>query len=77
MNKSLYSKILRGEINFRGSWSSLITPYNEWAYSLKMMKKKSFDPSILISKKIKLSQLPEIIPKMYNKKFPFIKIVVN
>ncbi len=77
MKKNLYSKILRGEINFRGSWSSLISPYNEWEYSLKMMKKKSFDPSILISKKIKLSEIPDIIPKMYNKKFPFIKIVVN
>ncbi len=77
MNKNLYSKILRGEINFRGSWSSLITPYNEWKKALKMMKKKSFDPSILISKKISLRQMPHLIPQMYNKKFPFIKVVVK
>ncbi len=77
MSKNLYSKILRGEINFRGSWSSLISPTNEWDQALKMMKVKSFDPSILISKKIKLKQLPNIIPKMYYKKFPFIKVVVE
>lgn len=77
MDKSCYSLILRGEINFRGSWSSLINPINEWKLSLKMLSQSKLDPSALITKVVDLSDLPSTMPLMYEKKFSFIKVAVK
>ncbi len=77
MDKETYSKILRSEINFRGSWSSKISPDNEWKEVLFLLSQNLLDPSILISNKIKLSELPTTMPLMYEKKFEFIKVVVE
>jgi len=77
LEKDAYSKILRHEINFRGSWSSLIEPYNEWKKTLSIMNAKKIDPSILISNYISIQELPIKIKEMYYKKFPFIKVVTK
>ena len=77
MDQNLYSRILRSEINFRGSWSSKIKPDNEWKESLELLAGKKCDPAILISQKIKLDELPAIMPEMYEKNFDFVKVVVE
>ena len=77
LDKTTYSKILRNEINFRGSWSSKIEPYNEWKKTLSILSLGKIDPSKLISDKITLKELPFKMIKMYKKEFPFVKVVVN
>ena len=77
LNKKIFSKILRNEINIKGSWSSLIEPYNEWKKTLSIINLKLIDPSILISNYIYIKDLPKKIERMYKKKFPFVKVIVK
>ena len=77
LDKDTFSKILRNEIKVKGSWSSLIKPNNEWLKTLKILSQKNMDPSILISKSISLKEVPKKMKQMYNKEFPYIKVVVN
>ena len=74
--------ILRKELKINGIWNSNYknSLQNDWQEVLKYFK-KGFKPSKYISHKIKLSELPQYINKIYlskknKKKFKFLKVVV-
>lgn len=41
------------------------------------MKKGLLNPSLLITHRIKLKDAPEILPQLYERKFHFIKVLID
>jgi len=71
------NKILRQEIQIKGSWSSVIEPYNEWEESLQMLSNNKLEINNLISHNFKFSDAPRIFKSMYNKEFRFSKVILS
>jgi L-iditol 2-dehydrogenase len=71
------SKILRGELNVKGSWNSSISPLpiNEWKSSLEFMKTGKIRPNPLISHRFKLEDCQKAFNMMYNKTEVFTKVL--
>ena len=82
INKSTLShetlnKILRQEIQIKGSWSSIIEPHNEWEESLDMINKNKLEIKDLISHHYKFSDASHIFKSMYKKEFKFSKVILT
>ena len=71
------NKILRQEIQIKGSWSSVIEPHNEWEESLQMIENQKLEIKNLISHHFKFSDAPKIFKSMYNKEFKFSKVILS
>ncbi len=71
------NKILRQEIQIKGSWSSVIEPFNEWEETLEMMLNNKLQIQNLISHNFKFSDAPHLFKSMYNKEFKFSKIILT
>lgn len=78
-NRTSFEKIIRNELTVRGSWNSLSAPFpgREWATSLDYMRKGLLNPSLLITHRIKLEEAPGIFPQLYERKFHFIKVLID
>jgi len=82
INKSTLShetlnKILRQEIQIKGSWSSVIEPHNEWEESLAMINQNKLEIKNLISHHYKFSDASHIFKSMYKKEFKFSKVILS
>ena len=71
------NKILRQEIQIKGSWSSVIDPHNEWEETLNMIDNNKLEIKNLISHHFKLSDAPNLFKSMYKKEFKFSKVVLS
>jgi L-iditol 2-dehydrogenase len=71
------SKILRGELNIKGSWNSSIAPLpiNEWKSSLEFMKNGNIRPNPLITHRFRLEDCQKAFDMMYNKTEVFTKVL--
>lgn len=78
-NRNSFEKIIRNELIIRGSWNSLSAPFpgREWAVSLACMTKGLLNPSILITHRLSLDKAPEIFPTLFERKLPFIKVLID
>ncbi len=74
---STLNKILRQEIQIKGSWSSVLEPHNEWEESLAMLNNKKLEINNLISHHFKFSDAPHLFKSMFNKKFKYSKILLS
>jgi L-iditol 2-dehydrogenase len=81
--KSVVSSILRKEISILGTWnSSYKSPLtDDWNQSIEIMRKGLLQAS-LITHKVSLERLPDILSRMYNHKkgveyFEYIKCMVS
>ena len=77
LSHATLNKILRQEIQIKGSWSSVINPYNEWEESLSMINQNKLEINNLISHQYKFSDAVHIFKSMYEKKFKFSKVVLS
>ncbi len=77
LSKETLNKIIRHEIQIKGSWSSVIEPHNEWEESLYMMKNKKLEIKNLISHNFKFSDAPKLFKSMYKKEFKFSKVILS
>lgn len=75
LDEKIYSLILRNELTIAGSWSSLISPENEWKEVLQFMKEGKINPSQIITHRVPLSKAKQVIEDMYFEKFEFSKVV--
>ena len=71
------NKILRQEIQIKGSWSSVIEPHNEWEESLAMINQNKLEIKNLISHHYKFSDASHIFKSMYKKEFKFSKVILT
>ena len=78
-DRSSFEKIIRNELTVRGSWNSLSAPFpgREWETSLEYMSKGLLKPSLLITHRIQIEDAPEIFPKLYERDFHFIKVLIK
>ena len=77
LTSAQYSLILRRELSIKGSWSSLIAPYNEWEETLDFMAKGLIDPSAMLTHQFPLSQAAQVMRDMYTKEFKYSKVSFN
>lgn len=75
IDKDVYSTMLRKELKILSSWSSLISPENEWAESLKFINDGKINPAKIITHEFSLAEVKDVIERMYFKKFDFSKVV--
>lgn len=78
-DRTSFEKIIRNELNVRGSWNSLSAPFpgREWQTSLEYMKNGMLDPSLLITHRIKIEDAPVVFSKLYKREFEFIKVLID
>lgn len=74
--KSL-NKIIREEILIKGSWSSILSPFNEWEFTLDTMKNNKLNIKRLISHRFSFSDAPKLFDSLYKKKFKFAKVLLT
>ena len=70
LSKKLVSNILRKELKIRGTWNSYFkksSKIDDWKESISLIK-KGIKPSELVTKIIKLSDIPTYLKKMHNHK---------
>jgi L-iditol 2-dehydrogenase len=80
INSKQYSMILRKEITITGIWNSLMNEYpkNEWQVVLQTFKKESDLYSKMITHKVSINELKNLLTDMYHKKvFPIKAMLVN
>jgi L-iditol 2-dehydrogenase len=77
-NKAL-SKILRGELNVRGSWNSSIAPLpiNEWKSALMFMSSGKIKLKDLITHVVSLEECQATFNMMYNRTEMFTKVIFD
>ena len=74
LDRDIYSMVLRKELTIKGSWSSCVTPKNDWAEVLDIINKGDFDPSIIVTHTFELEQIKSVIEDMYFKNFDYSKV---
>ena len=77
LNVKTLNKILREEIVIKGSWSSILEPFNEWEYTLQTLKNEKLNIKNLISHKFKFSEASNIFKSLYNKEFKYSKVLLS
>ena len=72
------SAILRKQLTLLGTWnSSLARPENEWAAVHGMVARGEIDLASLISHRISLEEVPDVIGAMRERREPFQKVIVR
>lgn len=79
LNEKQAEKIMRAELNIRGSWNSYTAPYpgRAWEITLHEMSKNRIRFKPMISHKVTLEEIGEYLPKMYHKEMTFNKVLVE
>jgi len=72
-----YSAILRREITIKGSWSSQISPHNEWREALEYMSTGKIDPTPLLSHQFKIADVATVMHDLYNRSYPYSRVTFN
>ncbi len=77
LDSKVYSQILRREINIVGVWNSttLEYPKNEWAVVLQELKKDRIPFEKLITHKVDLLELKNLLSDLYNKRVFAVKVM--
>ncbi|OPX42779.1 galactitol-1-phosphate 5-dehydrogenase [Ruminiclostridium hungatei] len=77
-NKTL-GKILRGELNIKGSWNSSIAPLpiNEWKSALMFVETGKIKLKDLITHVVRLEDCQDAFEMMYHKKEMFTKVIFD
>lgn len=70
-------RILRYQLSVVGSWNSFSMPFpgREWTEAARLMGEKKLDPTILISHRLDLDEMPETFRKIEKKELVFNKIM--
>lgn len=70
-------QIERYQLTITGSWNSFSNPFPgfEWTESAKLMNEKGFNPDLVISHRLPLSELPEVFEKIDRKEIVYNKIM--
>lgn len=78
-DRTSFEKIIRNELTVQGSWNSLSAPFpgKEWKTSLDYMSKGLLKPSLLITHRINIEDVPDIFPKLHTREFHFIKVLID
>lgn len=77
IDKQVYWKILRNQLQISGSWNSSFTHdvEDDWHYALDRLERKSIIPSALISHKYSLTDLKQGLQIMKDKSEEYVKIM--
>jgi len=77
LSEEAVDKIERYQLTIRGSWNSFSDPFPgfEWTESAKLMNEKGFDPDLVISHRLDLSELPEIFRQIDARTLAYNKIM--
>lgn len=77
LSEKAVDQIQRFQISVIGSWNSFSNPYPgfEWTEAAKLMNEKGFNPDLLISHRLELSELPGIFKQIDEKKLVYNKIM--
>jgi len=70
-------QILRYQLAILGSWNSFSNPFpgKEWTEAAKLMDSKALDPSLIISHRLPLEDVPDTFKKIDKKEIVFNKIM--
>lgn len=74
ISKQSFENILRHELQLIGTWNSLI--HNEWKQIIRWMATGKINVEPIITHRISLDELPNIIKLMYEKKMIYEKVLV-
>lgn len=78
LNSKIYQSILRKELEITGTWnSSYKADEDEWKESLMAISSGSVLPKALISHRIKIDELSDMIEQMYARKEFYCKVMVE
>lgn len=71
-------RIMRAELTITGSWNSYTAPYpgRAWEATLEEMSKRRIKFKEMVSDEITLTDLPDVLPKMFKRELAYNKIVV-
>lgn len=74
-----FEKIVRNELKVIGSWNSISAPFpgKEWQTSIHYLSTGQIDVAPLITKKIPLSDVPSVLPALFNREEFFVKVLIN
>lgn len=74
-----FDRIVRGEICLVGSWNSYSAPYpgREWSTILRWLEQKKLDFTPLISRRIGLQEVPQVVAEQSEKRGKEIKIIIE
>ena len=77
LSEKAVDNILRFQLSLMGSWNSFSNPFpgREWTEVAELMADKKLDPSLLISHRLKLDQMPDVFKKIEKKEILFNKIM--
>lgn len=77
LSEEAVDRILRYQLTIRGSWNSFSDPFPgfEWTESARLMNEKKFNPDLLISHRLELSELPDIFRKIDERSIGYNKIM--
>lgn len=77
LEKSVYWKILRGQLTVMGTWNSSFTSSDtdDWHYVLKRLEKKKIAPEILITHQFPLEELEKGLHIMRDKTEDYVKVM--
>lgn len=74
-----FEKIVRNELKVIGSWNSMSAPFpgKEWQTSIQYLNSGMIDVSSLITRQVRMEDVPSLMPELYNRKFFFVKILIS
>ena len=74
-----FEKIIRSELKVLGSWNSISAPFpgSEWKTSAHYLNTGQIDIKPLISKRIALRDAPATFPGLYQREYPFVKVLID
>ncbi|MGI6020745.1 MAG: galactitol-1-phosphate 5-dehydrogenase [Lachnospiraceae bacterium] len=77
LSEKAVDNIQRYELEVVGSWNSFSNPFPgfEWTESARLMNEKLFNPDLLISHRLPLSELPAVFDKIAKKEIVYNKIM--
>lgn len=77
LSEQAVDNILRYQLSIKGSWNSFSNPFpgKEWTEAARLMDEKKFNPSLVISHRLELEELPETFEKIDKHEIVFNKIM--
>lgn len=74
-----FEKIVRNELKVIGSWNSMSAPFpgKEWQTSIHYLSSGKIDVSPLITRQVRMEDVPSLLPELYNRKSFFVKVLIN